>query len=244
MILAAVCLLYGLLVLSAGSGTGFFLVWFLLGAFFAISCLAVKRHLITGIPAPAKIILSILAAVLILFFILIQARIISGFRQLPEENADYLIVLGAQIRESGPSAVLQFRLDAAADYLNENEGTMCIVSGGQGYNEPFPEAEGMRESLVRAGISEDRILMETRSRNTDENIEFSKAFIDPANDSVCIVTNNFHVYRALFLAKKHGLSHVSGLPAPSSLLFLPNNMLRETLGVIKDIYLKGRLLSE
>ena len=57
---------------------------------------------------------------------------------------DYIIVLGAQIYERGPSAVLRFRLDKAVEYLNENPQTKCIVSGGKGSNEPCSEAEGMK----------------------------------------------------------------------------------------------------
>lgn len=54
---------------------------------------------------------------------------------------DYIIVLGAQVRKDGPSPVLKYRLDKAVEYLNENPDTVCIVSGGQGSNEPWSEAE-------------------------------------------------------------------------------------------------------
>lgn len=238
-ILAVICLLYGLLVMAAGSGTGFFLVWVLISAFLGLCGFAARKQLLSGIPAAVKIAAAALFLILLFFFAFIQARIISGFSAEPEQGADYMIILGAQVRKGGPSMVLQYRLDSAADYLKKNTETVCIVSGGQGHNEPFPEAEGMRDYLVRAGICEDRILVEDRSRNTDENIEFSKQFLDPAKDSVCIVTNNFHVYRALFLSEKHGYARVSCLPAASSPLYLPNNMLRETLGVMKDVYLKA-----
>lgn len=71
-----------------------------------------------------------------------------------ETNLDYVIVLGTQIHESGPSIVLKYRLDAAVLYLNENPGTICIVSGGQGKNEPYSEAEGMAKYLIEKGIPE------------------------------------------------------------------------------------------
>ena len=45
----------------------------------------------------------------------------------------------AQLKESGPSKVLQMRLDKAYDYLVEHEDTMVIVSGGQGADEPDTE---------------------------------------------------------------------------------------------------------
>lgn len=71
--------------------------------------------------------------------------IIGEFSSTGKQNLDYMIVLGAQVHEDGPSVVLKYRLDAAIDYLNENPDTNCIVSGGQGANEPFPEAKGWNE---------------------------------------------------------------------------------------------------
>ena len=87
------------------------------------------------------------------------------FKSKGQQNLDYIIVLGAQVRESGPSVVLQYRLDAAIDYLNKNPDTICIVSGGQGVNEPFSEAEGMAKYLLENGIEMDRILLEEMSKN-------------------------------------------------------------------------------
>jgi len=58
--------------------------------------------------------------------------------------------------------------------------------------------------------------------------------MDEENSSVGIVTNNFHVYRGTALARKQGFSNVYGIPAPSSPAYLPNNMLREFVGILKD----------
>ena len=164
-----------------------------------------------------------------------------AFRNTPEAGLDYIIVLRAQVRENGPSVVLRYRLDAAADYLRDNPSTICIVSGGQGYNEPVSEAVAMRDYLVARGIDETRIRMEAASKNTVENMEFSKAFFDPAADSAGIVTNNFHLFRACGIARKAGIEHISEIPAPSTPLYLPNNLLREFLGVVKDT-LAGNLV--
>ena len=60
------------------------------------------------------------------------------------EGLDYIIVLGAQVRKDGPSPVLKYRLDKAVEYLNENPDTVCIVSGGQGSNEPGRSREQQR----------------------------------------------------------------------------------------------------
>ena len=92
----------------------------------------------------------------------------------------------------------------------------------------------MRDYLIDRGIDESRILTEPESKNTKENMEISKKLIDAKKDDVVIVSNNFHIFRAKALAKKAGIANISAIPAKSNTLYLPNNMFREFLGVIKD----------
>lgn len=234
-ILAVLCIVYGFLVFRTGSGTGFFLVWFGLAGIFLLFAFWSHIHFWSGLPAALKTVLIILAAAGLTFFIVIEAKIISAFSGEDEKGLDYLIVLGAQVYEDHPSTVLKYRLDKAAAYLKENEDTVCIVSGGQGYNEPFPEARGMRDYLIACGIPEERILIEDKSKTTAENFKFSRQFFDPANDRVGIVTNNFHMYRACRLAANAGIENAYAIPASSTLLYLPSNMLREFFAVVTQL---------
>ena len=237
--LAILCVLYGIVILSAGSGTWFFAVWFALAVVFVSFAFAARRHLWGMLPSIIKaVVLIILVAGLILFAV-VEDKILKGFSAKGDPDLDYLIVLGSQVREDGPSRVLRYRLDTASDYLTENENTLCIVSGGQGLNEPYPEADGMKTYLVGRGIPEERIILENTSLTTTENIANSKKLIDPEKDTVGIVTNDFHVYRGTALAKKAGLNAV-GIAAPSSVPFLPNNMFREFFAVIKE-FLQGNI---
>ena len=66
-------------------------------------------------------------------------------------------------------------------------------------------------------------------------------FLDAANDSVGIVSNNFHVFRAVGIAKKQGIVHAEGVAADTHWFYLPNNMFREFFGVVKDT-LKGNMV--
>ncbi|MBQ1750342.1 MAG: YdcF family protein, partial [Lachnospiraceae bacterium] len=70
--------------------------------------------------------------------------------------------------------------------------------------------------------------------NTKENIQNSSQLLDKSKDRVGIVTNNFHVYRGLSIAKKQGYAHAYGVSVSSSAPYLINNMLREGLGILKD----------
>ena len=170
----------------------------------------------------------------VLFFLFGYSIWKSFWKKVPRlvKGLDYIIVLGAQVRESGPSAALKYRLDEAVEYLEDNPKTICIVSGGQGANEPYSEAEGMEQYLKKQGIDASRILLEDKSLNTEQNMEYSKALIKDGA-SVGIITNDFHLFRAKQIARKYGLDNVCGIAAKSTPVYLPNNMLREFLAEIK-----------
>lgn len=239
-ILGGICMVYCLTLFWAGGyGTKFFLIWGVIGIvflFWAKYGSRVKERF----PQKGKKAVLLLFGVGMLTFAIVECVILSGFFSKGKEGLDYIIVLGAQIKENGPSYVLQKRLDAAYEYLMNNPDTVVIVSGGQGGNEPISEAQGMYDYLVGRGIAPERILMEDASRNTDENIRYSMRLFDAENSSVGIVTNNFHVFRGVHLARAGGCTDVSGIAAGSHLIYLPNNMLREFFGVVKD-FLTGNL---
>ena len=92
----------------------------------------------------------------------------------------------------------------------------------------------MYEYLLTKGIFPDRILLEDRSTNTKENLQFSRPLI-PQDATVGIVTNNFHVYRSTRLAAQQGYPPAYGLSAPSDTAMQANNMFREFFGVVKDL---------
>lgn len=177
---------------------------------------------------------STLFLLMLAVFLFTEGCIISGFSKNTDKELDYIVVLGAQLKTTGPSRVLQYRLDTAYEYLTVHPDTKVIVSGGQGSNEPASEAQGMYDYLVKRGIEPDRIILEDKSVNTEQNIRFSKEFLQADTDKVGIVSNNFHVFRAVKLAKAAGYRNVVGIAAPATAFYLPNNMLREFFGVAKD----------
>ena len=234
-VLGAGCILYCIGIGVNGFGTYFFLLWGGIGAA-CLGCGAIvgNRRLMAAIPKPAKAAAGALVCMGALVFGAVEGMILSKYGAQAEPGADYCIVLGAQWKASGPSAVLRKRLDKAVEYLKASPDTKVIVSGGKGGNEPIAEAQGMCEYLVQAGIDRERILVEDKSRNTFENLVFSGEFLDRGKHKVVIVTNNFHVFRALSIAEKQGYGRAEGLAADSVFGMAPNNLLREFFGVVKD----------
>lgn len=98
----------------------------------------------------------------------------------------------------------------------------------------------MYDYLVNAGIAPDRILLEDQSKNTFQNLTFSAEYLDPSSDSVGVVSNNFHIFRATKIAQKAGYQNVYGIAAKGEPFLQCNNMMREFLGVVKD-FLVGNI---
>ena len=239
-IIGILCVLYGIAVFLIRSGTMFYAVWLALGTCFLLMSFLIRIRFFDKLPKIARALLLIAAASVIVLFLICEGFVLRGFGSRAPEGLDYLIVLGAQVREDGPSAVLKYRLDAAVDYLKENESTLCIVTGGKGESEPLTEGEGMKQYLTAQGIDPARIIVEDQARNTVQNIQYSMRLMSSPDAPTALVTNNFHVTRALALARKQGLTDVYAVSAPSTLLYLPNNMFREFFGLTKD-FLLGNL---
>lgn len=241
-VLGGLCLLYCLCIaLFMGYGSHFFMIWGVMAVGFGmLAFLFAKPNRMSKIPGGIKRLFIICATLSVIAFVFVEGLILSQFNAKATDDADYMIVLGAQWKQNGPSYVLQKRLEKAIMYLENNPDTIVIVSGGQGGNEPITEAEGMKSYLMQNGIVEERILMENRSTSTYENLVFSWELLDPEKDSVVLVTNNFHVYRAVQIAEKQGYEHIEGLAASSYPGMVPNNLLREFFGVLKD-FLVGNM---
>lgn len=239
LICGALCILYYIgIVLYAGLRASFAWFWlFLGGAFFLIGAVCrvpVLQAAFGRIPAAIKLLGGILLAVGLAVFLLLEGCIISGMIGSPKEPVEYLIVLGAQVKGTRVSKALHQRLSRAAEYLQEHEDTIVIVSGGQGSGEDISEAQAMKNWLIEQGIARERILEEDKSVNTSQNIRFSQELIEDKEAAVGIVSNDFHVFRAVHIAKAQGLDAVS-IPAPSSPGMYPHYMMREAFAVIKDL---------
>lgn len=232
-VLSIIFFIYGLLIKGVGSGTKFYLVWIILAILSLLLFFMLHYKLFDMIPIILKKILFILFIIVLVIFLICEGLIISKMHIKEKNDLDYIIVLGAQVYENRPSSVLKYRLDRAITYLNENPNALCIVSGGKGENEPFSEGYGMKEYLVKNNIAENRIIIEDKSKSTKENLVNSKKIINDETKTIGIVTNNFHMYRALLIAKKENIN-AYGVVASSKVLYLPNNLLREFLALIKS----------
>ncbi|QDQ03382.1 YdcF family protein [Lysinibacillus fusiformis] len=128
-----------------------------------------------------------------------------GVQPAANGTATYMIVLGAKVKPGGvPSLSLKNRLEESIEYLNTYPHVKVIVSGGQGSDEDRTEASVMLDYLVKRGIPAERILVEDQSTSTYENLLFSRDVLPEGTKQITIVSNDFHLQRAKYLAKSLG----------------------------------------
>ena len=234
--LAILSLLYSVAVYMVGSGTFSFIIWIFAAIFFGFLYIMEKKSLWPKVPKAVRYVFRIIVAIGFAVVVICQGCILTQFFSNGEPGADYIIVLGAQMKDWGPSVVYKARLDSAIEYLNDNPDTKVIVTGGQGANESVSEGEGGKKYLFEQGIAEDRIIVESESLDTDQNISNALNLVEVTEDmKVGIVTNNFHVFRGVMIAKRYTDADVTGIAAFTEYQYLPNNMVRETFGILKDV---------
>ncbi len=160
-------------------------------------------------------------------------------RHVPEPDADYILILGCKFRRDGTlTPLLRGRVDRAIEFWKHQRQTtgreaVLVPSGGQGSDEPIAEAEAMRRYMLQQGIPEDRIVLENQSRNTYQNMQYSRALIEKAAPGAKVVyaTTNYHVFRSGVWANLAGLP-CEGMGSKTKWWYWPNAFMRECVGLI------------
>lgn len=236
LVIGVISILYFLIyIICAGINNAFTFFWAVLGVF-CIAFSFLHRYILKQegcflkrMEQAAGII--VLAGFVI--FLVILGNIVSEAGKTAESGADYVVVLGAHVYGKRMSTNLKYRMEAAYKYLEENPSSKVVLSGGQGSGEEITEAEAMRLFLAEKGISEDRILTDETSTNTEENLRNSLELIGDKKQRVVIVSNDFHIYRAKGIARKQGYENVEGIGSRTVIYTMPNCYVREVVAVLK-----------
>ncbi len=239
LILAVLSLAYYMVVIiCSGYGTSFAWFWILTGAVFLLLFVLLRydRTHPGNVPLWGKRILFGLLLTGFAAFLFLFSRVVSGMHAQAPEGLSYLVVLGAKVRDDRPSRALRKRLETALAYAEQNPETMLILSGGQGPDEQISEAACMEKWLTEKGMDPSRLILEDASTDTRENLIYAAEKSGCGESPTGIVTNNFHVYRALRLAESLGYTQASGMAAPTSpAVILPHYMVREAFALAKEL---------
>ncbi len=160
-------------------------------------------------------------------------------------EADVIVVLGAGLRRSGePGWALTRRSVHAADLYKRGIAPRVICTGGQAPNRPRSEASACRDVLLRYGVPSDAILLEDRSRSTEENARNSQQIMQAGGlEKAVIVSDSYHLLRAHLIFSLEGIDAVTS-PVPAELIrsrrFYAQSLVRELVAlhwqVLKEVF--------
>ncbi len=172
-----------------------------------------------------------------------EAVIIVASFGSPETPCQYIVVLGAKVRDDGPSVALQNRIDAAYDYMTAHPDAIAVVSGGQGPDEPETEAACMYRELTARGIPTERIWLEDRATSTWQNLHYTMDLIQEKTgfrpEKLGVISSEYHMFRASLFARACDVEFV-GIPAHTTRFSqMVNHFMREVAGVWHYILLGG-----
>jgi SanA protein len=119
------------------------------------------------------------------------------------ESADCILVLGAGVwANNQPSPMLQDRLDRSIELFEASAAPYLVVSGDHG-QQNYDEVNVMKDVAIEAGIDSNVIYMDHAGFSTYESLYRLKTIFGAKK--VIIVTQKYHLYRALYIAKALGL---------------------------------------
>ena len=151
-------------------------------------------------------VLTALTLIIVVIIVSINTYVISTTKkkiipidEVNYNNIDCILVLGAGIRNGHPSPMLEDRLLTSIDLYNKKVSNKIIVSGDHG-KENYDEVNVMKNYLIEKGIPSENVFMDHAGFSTYDSIYRAKEIFK--TDKIIIVTQEYHLYRALYIAKE------------------------------------------
>lgn len=181
--------------------------------------------------------------VIILFFILIginflvvcstSSRIVKSEGLKEEENIDAILILGAGIWGNKPSHMLEDRLLEGINLYNKNISNNIIMSGDHGKVD-YDEVNLMKKFAIEKGVLSEDVFMDHAGFSTYESLYRAKEIFGAKK--IVIVTQKYHLYRALYVARSLGIEAYGVASNPRSYAGQIVRDLREVLARDKDFF--------
>ena len=158
-------------------------------------------------------------------------KVITDFSGL--SGYDCILVLGAGVRPGGePSPMLRDRLSRGVELYNAGVSGKLVMSGDHG-SEYYDEVNAMKKWAINAGAASEDIFMDHAGFSTYESLYRLKEVF--CAESVVIVTQRYHLYRALYIAQALGLDAVGVPTEETSYSGQIYRDIREIAARVKDV---------
>ncbi len=155
------------------------------------------------------ILLTIAALLAIIALAAIHAYVKNAYRnriitpdQAMELNPDCILILGARVWDTGPGPMLADRLLQGIELYKAGVSDRLLVSGDHGTKE-YDEVNAMKNYAIEHGVPSEHIFMDHAGFSTYDSMYRARDVFQVKK--VIIVTQEFHLYRSLYIANKLGL---------------------------------------
>ena len=164
------------------------------------------------------ILISLLVVSLIILSAIITAVSIAQYGKLDEKaHCDVAIILGAATSGEKVSPVYRERINHGIWLFENGYVDYLILTGGVGKGNEKSDAYVAKQYAIEKGVPEQVILIEEKSKITEENLEYAKEIMDAFSmDTAIIVSDPLHMKRAMLMAKDYGIEACSS-PTPTTM---------------------------
>jgi len=156
---------------------------------------------------------------------------IKKIEELNYDEIDCIIVLGAGIRGENPSPMLEDRLLTSIDLYTKNISNKIIVSGDHGQDH-YDEVNVMKNYLIYKEIPSEDIFMDHAGFSTYDSIYRAKEIFKAKK--IVIVTQKYHLTRALYIAKQLDLEAYGVSSDRREYKYQLKRDIREIAAIVKD----------
>jgi vancomycin permeability regulator SanA len=164
----------------------------------------------------------------------VRGQLLSQDEAANLEDVDCILVLGAGVwNDNRPSAMLEDRLEEGIRLYQRGISNRLLMSGDHGRRE-YDEVNVMKRFAMEEGIPSSDIFMDHAGFSTYESMYRARDIFEA--DKIVIVTQEYHLYRALYIADRLGIEAYGVASNPRVYAGQNNRELRENLARVKDYF--------
>lgn len=191
------------------------------------------KHKITA----KKVFICLFAVVLLIclfvfginFYVILSTK--GQIKNSMDGEYDCILVLGAGIRNGSPSPMLEDRLNTAIELYFSSPSQKIIMSGDHGTKD-YDEVNVMKKYAIEKGVPSEDIFMDHAGFSTYESIYRARDIFKA--EKIVIVTQKYHLYRALYIANSLGVTAIGINSDPRAYAGQTYREFREILARDKD----------
>lgn len=168
-----------------------------------------------------------------------EGKVFKVAYDLPKKKTALLLGTSKYLGWKSENLYYKFRIEAALDLWNAKKVDFFLISGDNGsknYNEP----KMMKDDLIKRGVPKDRIYLDYAGFRTFDSVIRARDIF--GQNSFVVVSQDFQVERAIFIASKNNIEAIGFSAKSVSYKFNPQMYLRELLArtlMMLDLYILG-----